>query len=232
MIGHIILENSLQKMMAYILVQKPEEPSRILVPSNRNDHRKKKEIAALMHHYLDYRIGALTLEVFIQRTRQTLKHLISLEPEKGLYKLGMLHMSALSGLEDKVKEELRRMEADLDQAMHGPREHCYFLYLKALVSKDPDQIKEACKEIEQALATEEDKLFYFWLLIYSNERYQKDKQLFYSQIEALYAGGFQSPILALEICELINADPVLLRKLSPLEIAAVNFGIRNQYLNQ
>ena len=230
--GHIILENAYQKIVLDILVKKEEEESRVVVPKEENRRLKKLEIAALMHNYLDYRIGLIPLNRFVEKTREALQSLISYGATEGIYKLGLLHMNILSGKESSVKEEMRRMEADMDKAMQGAREHCYYLYLKALLFREPAQIALACEELENALKTEEDKLFYFWLLIYLDERYQKDKSRLFSQIEGLYSGGFQSPVLALEICELINEDPVLLRKLSPVELGAIRFGLRNRYLSK
>lgn len=231
-LGHIILENTYQKIVVNVTIKKPEESPRILVQHKSQTKLKKLEIAALMHNYLDYRIGLLPLASFIEKTRMTLQNLLSFDPNVGIYKLGLLHMSILAGKEEIVRQEIRRMEADMDKAMEGPREHCYYLYLKALLSKDSRQIVSACEEIEQALTREKDKLFYFWLLIYLDERYQKDKQWLFSQIEGLFMGGYESPVLALEICDLINQDPLRLKKLSSLELAAVRFGLKNHYLSK
>lgn len=230
--GCIILENTYQKIIVNIVIRKPEESSRVLVHRNHDRRLRKLEIAALLHNYLDYRIGLLPLYQFIEKTRVSLNALIELEPDVGIYKLGLLHMSILAGKEENAKQEIRRMEADMDKAMNGPREHCYYLYLKALLSKDSRQIVKACEEIEQALAGEKDKLFYFWLLIYLDERYQKDKTWLFSQIEGIYMGGYQSPVLALEICDLINGEPLLLKKLSSVELAAIRFGLKNHYLSK
>lgn len=230
--GCIILENTYQRIVVNILIRKPEEENRILVHKNHDRRLRKLEIASLIHNYLDYRIGLLPLHQFIEKTRTSLNALIEFEPETGVYKLGLLHMSILMGKEENVRQEIRRMEADMDKAMSGSREHCYYLYLKALLSRDSEQIMRACEEIEQALATEKDKLFYFWLLIYLDQRYQKDKTWLFSQIEGLYMGGYQSPVLALEICDLINGEPLLLKKLSSVELAAVRFGLKNNYLSK
>lgn len=230
--GKIIFENTYQKIEVSIMIRKPEEPATVFVHKNRDYHLVKLETAALMHHYLDYRIGLLPLQHFIDKTRQSLEELIRLEPGVGVYKLGLLHMGILAGNDNSVKQEIRRMEADMDKTMEGPREHCYYLYIKALLSKDVRQIVNACEEIEKALANEKDKLFYFWLLIYLDERYQKDKQWFFSQIEGLYSGGYESPLLAIELCDLVNQDPMLLKKLSKVELAAVRFGLKNQYLSK
>lgn len=230
--GQIIIENTYQRIIVNVVVKAAEEGSRVLVHRDHDRRLKKLEVAALFHNYIDYRIGLMSLEQFIERTRQALHNLIALEPEAGLYKLGLLHMSILAGQEENAGQEIRRMEADYDKAMEGRKEHCYYLYLKALLSKDARQIVGACEEIEQALTTEENKLFYFWLLIYLDERYQKDKQWLFSQIEGLYLGGYNSPVLAIEVCDLLNQDPLLLKKLTAVEIAAVRFGLRNHYLSK
>lgn len=230
--GQIIIENTYQKIVVNVIVKEAEEGSRVLIHRDHDRRLKKLEIAAVVHNYVDYRIGLMSIEQFIEKTRQSLRKLISFEPETGIYKLGLLHMCILAGQEETARQEIRRMEADMDKTVEGRREHCYYLYLKALLSKEARQIVRACEEIEQALSTEKDKLFYFWLLIYLDERYQKDKQWLFSQIEGLYLGGYSSPVLAIEVCDLLNQDPLLLKKLSAVEIAAIRFGLRNHYLSK
>ncbi len=230
--GVILFENTHQKIQVNIVIRKPEETSRVLEHRNHDRKLKKMEIAALLHNYLDYRVGLLPLITFIENTRNSLRKLISMEPRKGVYKLGLVHMSILAGQEENAKQEIRRMEADMDPAMRGRKARCYSMYLKALLSKDIRHIVKACEEIEKALEQEKDKVFYFWLLIHLDERYRKDKQWMYSQIEGLYVGGYESPILAIEICDLINQDPMLLKKLSVAELAAVKFGLDNRYLSK
>ncbi|MDO5155289.1 MAG: DUF5717 family protein [Eubacteriales bacterium] len=229
-IGHVILESTYQTISVEVIVKKPEDASRILVHKDHDRRLKKLEKVALIHNYLDYRIGLVSLEQFIEKTRTCLQALISYEPEVGLYKLGLLHMNILAGKKDIAREEIRRMEEDFDRAKEGKREHCYYMYLKAVFSGDTRQVVSACEEIEQALEKEKDKLFYFWLLIYLDDRYQKNKQWMFSQIEGLVMGGYNSPLLAIEICDLINADPLMLRKLTEVEIAAIRFGLKNNYL--
>ncbi len=230
--GQIIIENTYQKIVVNVIVKEAEEGSRVLVHRDHDRRLKKLEIAAIVHNYVNYRIGMMSVEQFIEKSRQSLHKLISFEPETGIYKLGLLHMCILAGQEETARQEIRRMEADMDKTMEGSREHCYYLYLKALLSKEAREIVRACEEIEQALSIEKDKLFYFWLLIYLDERYQKDKQWLFSQIEGLYLGGYSSPVLAIEVCDLLNQDPLLLKKLSAVEIAAIRFGLCNHYLSK
>lgn len=228
--GTIILENTHQRLSVTITIRKPEEASRILVHKNHDRKLLKMELSALVHNYLDYRVGLMPLMTFVENTRDSLHKLISFEKSVGLYKLGLIHMSILAGQEENAKQEIRRMEADMDPTIRGRKERCYSMYLKALLSKDVRLIVKACEVIEKALELEKDKVFYFWLLIHLDERYQKDKQWLFTQIEGLYMGGYESPVLAIEVCDLINQDPMLLKKLSPVELAAVKFGMKNHYL--
>lgn len=230
--GRIVLENTYQKIEVTISIRKPEEESRVLIHRDRDYHLEKVELATLIHNYLDYRIGLYSLEQFVKKTRDCLQTLTELKPQVGLYRLGCLHMSILEGKEENARQEIRRMEADMDHALQGPKAHCYYLYLKALLSKDSRMIVRACEEIEKSLAKGKDKLFYFWLLIYLDERYQKDKGWLFAQISGLYMGGYESPVLALEMCDLINQEPLLLKKLSKVELAALRFGLKNNYLSK
>lgn len=230
--GTIIFENTYQKIEVAITIRKPEETSRILIHRDRDYHLEKLEVAALVQNYINYRIGLVDLQRFIDKTKESLNALITYQPRMGVYRLGLLHMLILAGKEENAKQELRRMEADMDKALQGSKEHCYYLYLKALLSKDVRQIVNACEEIEEYLANENDKIFYFWLLLNLDERYQKDKAWLFTQIEGLYLGGYESPILALEICDLMNQEPLLLKKLTKVEISALRFGLRNNYLSK
>ncbi len=230
--GHIIIENTYQQINVLIEVHKKAEG--VVLPG-RKDHDKKlrnREIAALIHNYLDYRIGLVALDKFIENTRHSLNELVGFGKNTGIYRLGLLHMSILSGKEESVRQEIRRMEADDDKAMEGYMEHCYYLYIKALLSKDVRQIVGACEEIEKALALHDEKVFFFWLLLNLDERYQKDKQWLFSQIEGLYMGGYESPVLAIEVCDLFNQEPLLLKKLDACELSAISYGLKNNYLSK
>lgn len=229
-VGHIILENASQRVTASVTVRKNEEPSRILVQTDHTSLACKREMAELVHGYLDYRIGRVGLSDFIERTRASLKALIGYQPEIHAYRLGLLHMSVLGGQEEIAREELRRMEADMGECMQEPRERCYYLYLKGLICQDASKVIEARRQIETALMTETDKIYYFWLLIQADDNYHGNPPRLYSKIETLFFEGYRSPVLEQELCELLNTDPLLLRRLSPLELAAIRFGLRNQCL--
>lgn len=229
--GHIILENTYQKITVSISIRRPEEEENVL---HKNHDRKlrKLEKASLIHNYLDYRTGVISLEMFIENAKRCLRNLVNFEPKTGIYKLGLIHMSILAGQEDNARQEIRRMEEDSDSSMNGEREHCYYLYLKAMLSKDTRFIVASCEEIEQALTNCKDKVFFFWLLINLDERYQRDRQWLFSQIEGLYLGGYDSPVLAIEVCDLFNQEPLILKKLGRLETSVLAYGLNNKYLSK
>ena len=230
--GHIYIENTYQKITVSVNVEHKPEGELISVRKDSDRRLRNLEIAHLIHSYLDYRIGIIPLEKFVENSRQSLHSLEEFSENKGLYRLGLLHMNILAGQDELVRQEIRRMEADEDKSVEGYQEHCYYLYLKAMLSRDTRQIVGACEEIEKALTLHKDKVFFFWLLLNLDERYQKDKQWLFSQIEGLYTGGYESPVLAIEVCDLFNQEPLLLKKLGDLELAALSFGIKNNYLSK
>ena len=119
--GQIIIENTYQKIVVNVIVKEAEEGSRVLVHRDHDRRLKKLEIAAVVHNYVDYRIGLMSIEQFIEKTRQSLHKLISFEPETGIYKVGLLHMCILAGQEETARQEIRRMEADMDKTVKGRR---------------------------------------------------------------------------------------------------------------
>lgn len=230
--GYITLENTYQEIKVSVSVKRKEEESGTTVKKNSNRKIINKEKSALVHNYLDYRIGLIPLDRFIDNARQILHNLVNMEKDNDRYRLGLLHMSIIAGQEEAVRQEIRRIEADEHNSFSGYLERCYYMYLKALLSKDVRQIVGACEEIEKALTVRDEKVFFFWLLLNLDERYQKDKQWLFSQIEGLYLGGYESPILAIEICDLFNQEPLLLRKLDSVELAALTYGLNNNYLSK
>jgi hypothetical protein len=59
---------------------------------------------------------------------------------------------------------------------------------------------------------------------------QTQKGNLYAEMEALYAQGIRSPILYYELCDMLNHEPLMLRKLGGLELSAIHWGIQNQYI--
>lgn len=230
--GQIIIENIYQKIVVEITVA--TTPDHRVEPPHlfTNHHMIKVHQHSLITNYLDFRTGRMSLESYVDKTLYALRNLVQYCKEDQLYRLGILHMNILAGNDSMVEEEFRRIDADADQLVEGVKASCYYAYLKALAHKDAESIAWAKTQIRQTFEAEDEKLFYFWLLIFLDDSEETEKNWLYGEIQVLYNQGIHSPILYYEICEMWNHEPLMLRKLEGLELSAIRWGMHHEYLSE
>lgn len=229
--GKIVIENIYQKIEIEIALSKPQSKTAISPRSNNRNHTVKTNLAKLTHAYLDYRMDRLPLKEYVARSQFAFGNLARCVPEEDLYRIGIMHMNIMQGEYVKVEQEFLRIDADVDNAKMDPRQECYYGYLKALLKKDSETIDKARNLIKRNFRTQDDKMFYFWLLLFLDDTYANDPMALYREIGNLYDNGYNSCIMYLELCELWNNNPLLLKKITDLEITTVRWGLRHKYIS-
>ena len=229
--GKIVIENIYQVIEVEIILAKPSVKSTVTPKAGNLNHMTKLNTSKLVKAYLDYRMDKLPLKEYVSRTLFAFSNLCRYVPEEDLYRLGTMHMNIMQGEIEKVEQEFMRIEADVDNSLMGTKQMCYYAYLKALMDKDAETIEKAKNMIKRNFRTEEDKIFYFWLLLFIDEMYQEDYNSLYREIRNLYEQGFNSPIMYLELCEILNNNPLLLKRITDVEIIAIRWGIRHKYVS-
>lgn len=229
--GKIVIENIYQVIEVEIILAKPSVKSTVTPKAGNLNHMIKLNTSKLVKAYLDYRMDKLPLKEYVSRTLFAFSNLCRYVPEEDLYRLGTMHMNIMQGEIEKVEQEFMRIEADVDNSLMGTKQMCYYAYLKALMDKDAETIEKAKNMIKRNFRTEEDKIFYFWLLLFIDDMYQEDYNSLYREIRNLYEQGFNSPIMYLELCEILNNNPLLLKRITDVEIIAIRWGIRHKYVS-
>lgn len=229
--GKIVIENIYQKIEIEIALSKPQSKTAISPRSNNRNHTVKTNLSKLTHAYLDYRMDRLPLKEYVARSQFAFGNLARYVPEEDLYRIGIMHMNIMQGEYVKVEQEFLRIDADVDNAKMDPRQECYYGYLKALLKKDSETIEKARNLIKRNFRTQDDKIFYFWLLLFLDDTYANDPMALYKEIGNLYDNGYNSCIMYLELCELWNNNPLLLKKITDLEITTVRWGLRHKYIS-
>lgn len=229
--GKIVIENIYQKIEIEIALSKPQSKTAISPRSNNRNHTVKTNLSKLTHAYLDYRMDRLPLKEYVARSQFAFGNLARYVPEEDLYRIGIMHMNIMQGEYVKVEQEFLRIDADVDNAKMDPRQECYYGYLKALLKKDSETIEKARNLIKRNFRTQDDKIFYFWLLLFLDDTYANDPMALYREIGNLYDNGYNSCIMYLELCELWNNNPLLFKKITDLEITTVRWGLRHKYIS-
>ena len=230
--GKIVIENIYQKIEVEINLSKPQQ-EKVVVSSrsgSKNQLIRNNQIR-LVKAYMDYRMDRLQLKDYVSNSLFAFGNLARYVPEEDLYRLGTMHMNIMQGEVERVEQEFLRIEADVDNSLMNNKQASYYAYLKAMVSKDSASIEKAKNMIKRNFRAEEEKIFYFWLLLFLDETYSNDQAALYKEIRNLYDNGYNSPIMYLELCEILNNNPLLFKKISDMEITAIRWGLRHKYIS-
>ena len=100
-------------------------------------------------------------------------------------------------------------------------EKCYLSYLKSLLRREKFIIDRTAAMVRERFeANDKNRLFYFWILLFVDVNYTEDKWVLYEDIQKLFNSGVNSPVIYFEICDMFNKQPLMMKKIAPLEIAA------------
>lgn len=229
--GKIVIENIYQKIEIEIKINRPKNVNVCNNRANSVANQIKRNQIKLIRHYLDYRMEKIDIREYIDKSIYAFEELAKLDNENDIYRLGIMHMNIMQGDFEKVKQEFLRIEADVDYDGLNKEQQSYFAYLKAMVYRDDVSIEKAKDIIEFNYDHEKSKIFYFWLLLFIDDTYSKDENAMYSIIKELYDAGYNSPIMFLEMCEILSKNPLVLKKLTRLEINTIRWGLRNKYIS-
>ncbi|MDD6406304.1 MAG: DUF5717 family protein [Clostridiales bacterium] len=229
--GCIYIWNTYQNMRVRVNIRKPEVVK--MTPKSRQTRFTiKRAEEALVRSYISFRTDKIDLNKYISDTREALGTLIKYRPENGLYRLGLLHMQILEGRIGFVQQEFLRIDADANYASMDDMEKCYLSYLKALLSREKFMIDYTVRIVREKFNCGGNKLFYFWILLFVDMNYTEDKWVLYEDIQKLFNEGVNSPVIYFEMCDMFNKQPLMMKKIAPLEIAALRWGMRNEFVSE
>ena len=228
--GKLVIENIYQTIEVEIILSKPKSKTVIPAKAGNRLHIVKTNQIKLITQYLDYRMDRISLQDYVDNSLEIFRTLARYMPEEAIYRLGIMHMNIMQGEIEKVEQEFMRIEADVDNTVMDNMQKSYYAYLSAMVSKKADAIERARNLIKRNYRIEEDKIFYFWLLLFIDDTYTADQGMLYREISTLYDSGYNSPVMYLELCELLNNNPLLLKRIGNLEITTVRWGLRHKYI--
>ena len=179
--------------------------------------------------YLDYRLGRIEQQVWIDRTRSLIE---SYRHAGGRDVIAELFMTGLLFLEDK-RTAGRRMLQDIErrpQRIDTPERYGIYLFVSALGQNDPDYVRSVTEKVRQTLAANPDCWVLEWVLLMLDESLERDMV---SRIEAVSrqtALGCASPILYLEAFLVFRDAPYLLHRLGSFEQKILIFAARRRLM--
>lgn len=179
--------------------------------------------------YLDFRSNVISHERYIEKMEHILYGLDTVY-EKRMLDLYRMHLCIMDERETAVGEYLERFESLSESELaENPLEHSAFLYLKALYTKDAEDITQGAKKVRYYYEHGNHTWQIFWLLLYLDKKYE-NSQFKVREILQHIEDGCHSPILYYEAVSVMNREPKLLHEMSQEMILCVNWAIKNNCL--
>ncbi len=224
--GRIMIKTIHQTIVVDVVCRKHNKVSAELKPL---DQRMKFKYD-FTKSYLDFRIGRIKIERYIQEIKTWLTG-IDKSQDRIIETLVNLHLAILSDnkrLASKLISELSDQEHVLST---GPAYYyCAYLYLQALFKKDEETTLYVTDIIKHYYLGGNYDPRILWFLLYTDKRYDRNISYKLKDIKDHFDGGCHSPVLYYEAICVYNKEPYLLRDLNDFEIQVMNFGIKNDCL--
>lgn len=225
--GHIWITTAYQTIQVSIQCKCSHEDG----AENRPYDVKYSEYA-LIENYLHFRLNRIDLVKYLENTEDIMNEIPSGQNEFMKFLL-KLHMAILSGKRKQAENLLSSLpEDETIRKEQSIPEYCAYLYLIALYRKEEAVTDHAAQTIRKYYENGYNDWSILWFLLYTDKRYEKNKEQKLLDIKEQFELGCHSPILYFEAVQIYNEEPFLLRELTQFEIQAINFGIRNYMISQ
>lgn len=197
-----------------------------------SEERKKKELSVqLVENYLQFRSHHILTEEYVEKTEKVLEALERIEYTKNL-ELFKIHCFLIQEEEEKAKQLLLSFEEDKEKLEKEQVDvFCGYMYLKALISKQENDVVDAVKLISKHYKQESRKWNILWYLLFLDKRFESNKTAKLKAIKEQFENGCHSPVLYYEVCAVYNEVPALLKELDFMTIQAINMGLKLKCLS-
>lgn len=198
-----------------------------------NAKEKKKALYELSKKYIDFRIKAIDLKAWLEDSNQILNRARGILNEDVLLKLIHAQICFTQQKAEECKWLLENIKDDiLEHIEEDVPLYCYYLYVNSMVKKDPVYTAEILKIIRKYYENGHDEWQLLWIMLYIDEEYNRNKSIKLARLKNQFHRGCKSPIMYIEACNIINAQPVLLRVLNEFELQVIHFACRHNIMNE
>ena len=185
----------------------------------------------ITRNYLDLRMNKSTLNQYVEASEALMKE--TMQKEANLSRLMNIHLALVTGKNKAaglLLGELQKEEVSIRK--QSVVEYCAYLYLNTLYRKEEETIQNATDIIRRYYTSGHFDWRLLWFLLYTDKRYERNKNLKLNDIREQFDSGCHSPILYLEAVLVYEEEPYQLRELTDFEIQVFQFGIRNGIISK
>lgn len=196
-----------------------------------HNRRKQRTIYQIIKRHLDFCMDRLPMQDYIHELDRLLQS-SSAEADSMQLQLYRSHI----GILDHRAEQVERLLNDLEEqaeVLHrdAPDRYAAFYYLKGLWANDDSVRADCVSRIRECYEKQGQIWQVLWFLLYLDPELQTDRRKMAAIMDQLKRGCY-SPVLYLEVCNILNETPDYLTELTPELAEVLHWGCKHQYLKQ
>lgn len=195
------------------------------------NRRKQRTICQLMKRHMAFCMNRLPMQDYLQEMDQLLRG-SGVEKDSIYMQLYRIHLAIMEHQTEVVEKGLAAIEPQIEVLYRdAPDIYAGYYYLKGVWSGEEEIVSECVANIRECYEEQGKTWGAFWCLLYLDPEWQNDRVKYDLLLEQLQRGCY-SPILYLEVCQLLNDHQEYLMELSEEVVQAMHLGCKNQFLEK
>lgn len=225
--ARVYIETVQQQLAISIVAVKPGTSHEKML----KNRRRQKALHQMMKRHLDFSMDRLPLEDYVEEMKKLLKN-GGFDEESMQSRLYRLHLAILEHRSDQVKRNIEDLEQQAE-VLHrdAPVLYAAYYYLKGMCSDEESVVSDCRKRIRESYEKQGKHWQAIWFLLYMDEAFKNDRKRLTAIMEQLKE-GCNSPVMYLEVCQVLNDSPKLLTELNSQMEKALHWGCKKEYLNR
>lgn len=188
---------------------------------------KKRSYTELTKKYLLYRQREITSGTWSDDSVEIIDRLLSLDEKNNNF---LLLMKTQALIVNKKRQEALDIISELRHQIldNKSMEWAYLLYLCTLIEREKSYVDKLTHEIEMIFREHPEDPRIFWFLLFLREEYIGNDLKKYTDIKQFMVDGVHSPYFYVEVSDLFNKDPLLIRSFDNFNVRVLLWMVRHQ----
>ncbi len=193
-------------------------------------HRRNIIRYQTIRHYIDYRIGLIDKEKWIQLTEELISHRASVEGDDTVTLLFEVYLLLAEEKYNEAKWILDRKIAPVIEEESDER-YCFYLYLTTIYSADEYYTREINDKINAIFDRNPSNFLIAWILLHTSYEFKRNPARKYAFALSQLKKGCNSPLMYIEIVDMLHAMPTLLMHFDEEEIRLLDFAAKKRIVS-
>lgn len=196
-----------------------------------NSLNRQKKYYGLTKLFLDFSMNRIGKDEYISSAGKFLNGIDSMDMPV-VTELLKVHLGIIGSNEEAIENGLKYLgQVSKEIYKKDIKLYCAFLYLKGLWASDSQERDDCINKIRKCYEDKDHSWQLLWFLFYLDNFYETDR-VKYDGITGHLKAGCHSPLLYLEMCNILNDAPDKLHMLDKEIVACLHWGCVNGYLEK